>query len=648
MSQAIKLFLNDLKDWRKNFSIENYDYNGYSCEIADIAKMQAEKNTKGLVEFWRNQSQNKYFEIKHPIYNNIILRAVCSIYNNFLHNCVFFIDRDNEHILLWIQFSHLINCFLIQDRFFRVLEPWGDNATLSAVEMLKNHIANSIDVNSLQFKDVYWGFTLKHFRPFHFFMDILPGFYQLNGLKPIENIALFSPKKCRKLKKGVFFFPATIPLDSQLIENMKKNILKDSQEKHSTIDEPLKSYDLVLWLGLPGEKRSWIEQIDGIWNIIKQLSSYFSKIKIYFDGMTAPDSLREEFLDNNKLYLKVKKRLSDLNSENFVCDVVSLIGCDYRTKIYYCSKVDMAISDIGTTSLVPFEFCQKPGIGIYGVSEVNWIIDRFKSKNSLFYPVDKKYTAIPFDEKGVKDKASYHIPWQHIFNLIAECLKKQKNIDISKILTPNIKILTTEYKIMKEFGVMLSQKDSVLCTFLQDKITSVKNKILKEKKLNHNELQQVNKDLIFLLEKAKNSNNQLKLKINNISFMYNFIKHYGTAKSRIHNHLSYKLGQALIENSKSILGYIRMPYVLSYIKDKHKFEQKAYEEKIKENPNLVLPPLESYPDYKEALKEKECLTYKLGEALIKADKTWYKGGYIKLLFEIRNLKREFKNKKEKK
>ncbi|OEV52034.1 hypothetical protein AJY63_02555, partial [Campylobacter jejuni] len=82
------------------------------------------------------------------------------------------------------------------------------------------------------------------------------------------------------------------------------------------------------------------------------------------------------------------------------------------------------------------------------------------------------------------------------------------------------------------------------------------------------------------------------------------------AKSRIQNHLSYKLGQALIENSKSILGYIRIPFVLSYIKDKHKFEQKAYEEKIKENPNLALPPLETYPDYKEALKEKECFTYK--------------------------------------
>ncbi|EOH2815020.1 hypothetical protein ACLZ7Y_000636, partial [Campylobacter coli] len=57
-------------------------------------------------------------------------------------------------------------------------------------------------------------------------------------------------------------------------------------------------------------------------------------------------------------------------------------------------------------------------------------------------------------------------------------------------------------------------------------------------------------------------------------------------------------------------------------------------------PNLALPPLESYPDYKEALKEKECLTYKLGEALIKASNNWYGGGYIKLWFEIRKLKRE--------
>ncbi len=54
---------------------------------------------------------------------------------------------------------------------------------------------------------------------------------------------------------------------------------------------------------------------------------------------------------------------------------------------------------------------------------------------------------------------------------------------------------------------------------------------------------------------------------------------YSTAKSRIQNQLSYKLGQAMIVNSKSILGYIRMPFVLSYIHDKHKQEQKIYQKK---------------------------------------------------------------------
>ncbi|EAJ2991662.1 hypothetical protein CYA24_08805, partial [Campylobacter coli] len=115
-----------------------------------------------------------------------------------------------------------------------------------------------------------------------------------------------------------------------------------------------------------------------------------------------------------------------------------------------------------------------------------------------------------------------------------------------------------------------------------------------------------------------------------------------SAKIRIQNQLSYKLGQAMIVSSKSILGYIRMPFVLSYIYDKYKQEQKIYQEKIKKDPSLKLPSLENYPDYKEALTFKNHLSYKLGQALIKANKTWYKGGYIKMLFEIRELKQKAK------
>lgn len=113
-----------------------------------------------------------------------------------------------------------------------------------------------------------------------------------------------------------------------------------------------------------------------------------------------------------------------------------------------------------------------------------------------------------------------------------------------------------------------------------------------------------------------------------------------SAKDRICNHLSYQLGQAALVNSKTLLGWIRMPFVFSYLRDKHKRDQKKYKEAIKNNSLTPLPSLEVYPDYKEALKIKKYFSYQLGQALIKAHSSWYKGGYFKLIFEIIKLKKQ--------
>ncbi|EPP7263195.1 hypothetical protein ACUU71_001730 [Campylobacter coli] len=166
-----------------------------------------------------------------------------------------------------------------------------------------------------------------------------------------------------------------------------------------------------------------------------------------------------------------------------------------------------------------------------------------------------------------------------------------------------------------------------------------------------NSLQIILKDSEAKFVQMRNLNNTLNktiqektTQLDQLQSKLSFQTQYGTAKQRIQNQLSYKLGQAMIVNSKSLLGYIAIPIALLSITISHKQEQKIYQEKIKKDPSLKLPPLESYPDYKEALKEKECLTYKLGEALIKASNNWYGGGYIKLLLEIRKLKREFRKK----
>ncbi|HIF9854672.1 TPA: hypothetical protein ACX8B0_001742, partial [Campylobacter jejuni] len=140
----------------------------------------------------------------------------------------------------------------------------------------------------------------------------------------------------------------------------------------------------------------------------------------------------------------------------------------------------------------------------------------------------------------------------------------------------------------------IKEKDNIIFTLNQEK-TTLQNELnslpIKKQRL---ELANLEQDLVIKKLESKKLAKSLGIKMSIINPKITFIQ-ANSAKARIQNHLSYKLGQALITNSKSLWGYIRMPYVLSYIKDKHKFEQESYEEKIKQNPNLALPPLETYP-----------------------------------------------------
>ncbi|ENT9901925.1 hypothetical protein ACM15O_001785, partial [Campylobacter coli] len=197
-------------------------------------------------------------------------------------------------------------------------------------------------------------------------------------------------------------------------------------------------------------------------------------------------------------------------------------------------------------------------------------------------------------------------------NIVNVFIKYQLNVDcfqvreITKQLQPNItvsKMTIDQYE------------DKV--TLLQNQIKDKENQIKKIqsglKDISHRKQELEILDLEYGISLKKKhieaiENNILLKKIQisenkkNINYNSNIIYKENSAKFRIQNQLSYKLGQAMIVNSKSILGYIRMPFVLSYIHDKHKQEQKIYQEKIKKDPSLKLPPLESYPDYKEALK----------------------------------------------
>ncbi|EPR7182108.1 hypothetical protein ACU8BA_001550 [Campylobacter coli] len=256
----------------------------------------------------------------------------------------------------------------------------------------------------------------------------------------------------------------------------------------------------------------------------------------------------------------------------------------------------------------------------------------FPHKERLFPKKDLSNYKENYELKEMKPEY-----WDKIAEFIADIVKtKNQNIaDKANIIQNKDKIITDQTTQIKSLQVNIKDSEVKLVQ-IQTSNNTLSNIIKEKDNIINSNINQINQ--------LQNNIQEKSTQLNQIQSKLSFQTKYGTAKTRIQNQLSYKLGQAMIINSKSILGYIRMPFALSYIKDKHKQEQKIYQEKIKKDPSLKLPPLESYPDYQEALKEKECLTYKLGEALIKASNNWYGGGYIKLLLEIRKLKKEFKKK----
>lgn len=261
-----------------------------------------------------------------------------------------------------------------------------------------------------------------------------------------------------------------------------------------------------------------------------------------------------------------------------------------------------------------FKFANDTKILNNGVNNIN-LISFFLASPEGNYHTEK----IDFEALA---NENIEIPKEYNFNHLIPPIELYKEIidEYCSIMDP-IKLAPLQNQI--------KEKDSVISTLNQEK-TTLQNELssfpIKKQNL---EIKNLEQDLIFKKLQNKKLAKQMGIKLNTIIPKLTMINP-NSAKARIHNHLSYKLGQALIENSKSVFGYIRMPFILSYIADKHKLEQKIYKEKIKQNPSFTLPPLGTYPDYNEALKEKECFTYKLGEALMKASNNWYGGGISNL------------------
>lgn len=104
----------------------------------------------------------------------------------------------------------------------------------------------------------------------------------------------------------------------------------------------------------------------------------------------------------------------------------------------------------------------------------------------------------------------------------------------------------------------------------------------------------------------------------------------------VKNHLSYKLGQEII-NAKKFGKKIFLPFRLIKIALMHKKIQWSKKQLENQYPNLKSLPLSCYSDYYEAMKIKNYLSYKLGNLLIKHPFTF--------IFRVGKVYREWRKEK---
>ncbi|WP_136696356.1 alpha-2,3-sialyltransferase [Campylobacter jejuni] len=352
----------------------------------------------------------------------------------------------------------------------------------------------------------------------------------------------------------------------------------------------------------------------------------------------------------NKNRFKIIKKHDYIND---ICIPADSAVYDYYKKVF--SKSDKILYDTNNNKLHNIE--QKINIQIQNLNQA------IKNKDEL---ITNKTTQIQNLNQAIKNKDELITNKTTQIQNLNQAIKNKDELitnkttqiqNLNQAIKNKDELITNKTTQIQNLNQAIKNKDELITnktTQIQNLNQAIKNKdeLITNKTTQIQNLNQAikNKDELITNKttQIQNLNQAIKNKdelIQNTNNLLSFQTKYGTAKTRIQNQLSYKLGQAMILNSKSILGYLIMPMALLSIIISHKQEQKIYQEKIKKDPSLKLPPLESYPDYKEALKLKNHLSYKLGEALIQANKTWYKGGYVKILFEIGKLKREFRNRK---
>lgn len=343
MNLIIQQFIEKTKDWRANFKIEVVDekvHYGESAKFLSYLNIDKDKAANYALSLYNKALNLGYFEMTHPLFKDIKARAVKSYlddrmgWKKFVHY-IFMIDEKKEKPFVIFQQRSFIDWIFAEDKIISYShEPAHmHEGTTNLLYQLLDKDKALINEEFDYFNPGKLVFLIDNYRPWHFFTEDLYGAFKLNEMNEKftytqTHEAFFAPKSFKAVppREDYILFKPTCVFEYGTDEVFKRvyNEALEDKEKLVETDNLKQDYELTLWLGLPGERRAWLEQVEGTAQILKNLSRYFKKIKVYVDGMTAYDGERKEYPENKNLFNHVlnttkelfNKEIKDLDNEN--------------------------------------------------------------------------------------------------------------------------------------------------------------------------------------------------------------------------------------------------------------------------------------------------------------------------------------------
>jgi hypothetical protein len=300
------------------------------------------------------------------------------------------------------------------------------------------------------------GVIASHSRPYHFYYDIWPVLVEISEKPPlaarIPHIimrsdhdfnhadSLFDKSKClildsadinkRALNEHKWFIHVgtRLALQNRFIYERVDNALVNAAINNPNpaaikrLKQLATCYPIV-WIGVEGQKRSWLQQVDGYNYILTQLHKKYPQLGVIFDGWTlpitpSPSSIHEVEKDTQVVDSIIRKISNKIK-------VVSVVGETSAVKLAVGYRANFFISNFATGSMHISRILAKSGFGHLSrrFSEISLRQAMHIHRNNNVYLLPQSYVKDE-DESIQHDWVSYSIDKKKFYQFIEAKLDK--------------------------------------------------------------------------------------------------------------------------------------------------------------------------------------------------------------------------------